>query len=67
MPNPTPTPTLILTQVFNNVILSIETQEMAEGVGKMRMGDGGRRQPRHQPYARTPPKASHPRPNSSSG
>eukprot|EP00964_Phaeocystis_antarctica_P002781 scaffold1471_cov73-Phaeocystis_antarctica.AAC.1 len=43
---------------------------MAEGVGKMRVGDGGRRQARHQPYARTPPKAAlpaHPRPNSTNG
>ena len=60
----------MISKVFSNVMLSIETQEVAASVGKMRVGDGGRRQPRHQPYSRTPPKASvpsHPRTNSMNG
>ena len=51
----------MISRVFSNVMLSIETQEVAAGVGKMRVGDGGRRQPRYQPYSKTPPKASYPR------
>ena len=55
----------MISKVFSNVMLTIETQEVMAGVGKMQMGVGVRRQSRHQPYsrhdARTQTKTSQPK------